>query len=112
MGYIYLITNKINNKKYVGQTTKTVIKRWEKHCYDALNNRDDFYFHKAIRKYGLENFIIQQLQQGNNEQLDELEIKYIALYNTYYIYGQGYNLTRGGQGFTKINQDLILSLII
>ena len=53
-GYIYLITNKINGKQYIGQTVKTVQKRWSRHLADSKNF--DFYFYKAIRKYGKENF--------------------------------------------------------
>lgn len=109
MGYIYLITNNINQKKYVGQTHKTVEQRWERHKYEALNELDNFYFHKAIRKYGEENFSITTLENCPDDLLDEKEIEYIQKYHTYYIYGTGYNLTRGGSGATKVNQAEILS---
>ena len=108
MGYIYIITNNINQKKYVGQTTQTIEKRWAEHCYDAINNRDDFYFHKAIRKYGQENFTIECLIECEDSLLDEKEIFYIEKYKTFYIYNLGYNLTRGGSGSTKINRDEIM----
>lgn len=108
MGYIYLVVNKINNKKYVGQTTRTIQKRWEDHIYDALNNHDDFYFHRAIRKYGIENFNITELVSCSDDQLDEQEIYYIERYKTFYIYNQGYNLTRGGSGGTKVNRAEIM----
>lgn len=108
MGYIYLITNLINNKKYVGQTKFTVEKRWAQHQYDALNERDDFYFHRALRKYGINNFKISILKECPNEELNEYECYYIDEYKTYYIYNQGYNLTRGGNGFTKINDKMIM----
>lgn len=107
MGYIYLITNQINNKQYVGQTTQTIEKRWQEHIYSAINNCDDFYIHRAMRKYGINNFNIKQLIQCNDDNLDEQEIFFIQKYQTYYLYNRGYNLTRGGKGTTKVNRDEI-----
>ena len=80
MGYIYLVTNLINSKKYIGQTTLTVQERWNRHLYDAFAKYDDFYFHKAIRKYGKENFKVEEICQCPNEELDEKEIYYINYY--------------------------------
>lgn len=110
MGYIYLVTNLINSKKYIGQTTLTVQERWNRHLYDAFAKYDDFYFHKAIRKYGKENFKVEEICQCPNEELDEKEIYYINYYKTYYIYKQGYNLTRGGSGGTKVNENEVMAL--
>lgn len=57
MGYIYKITNNLNNKIYIGQTVKTVEKRFQQH----KNNSNKSYFshivlYKAFNKYGIENF--------------------------------------------------------
>ena len=51
-GFIYKITNKVNGKSYIGQTRNTVEFRWRQH-YKAKDNK---YFHRAIQKYGKENF--------------------------------------------------------
>lgn len=110
MGYIYLVTNLINNKKYVGQTTLTINERWKRHIYEAIYKLDDFYFHKAIKKYGVENFKVEELCSCNDNELDEKEIYYIEYYKTYYIYKKGYNLTRGGSGYTKVNKNEIMKL--
>lgn len=110
MGYIYLVTNLSNDKKYVGQTTLSVQERWNRHIYDALYKYDDFYFHKAIRKYGPEQFKVEEICKCDNDKLDEKEIYYIDYFKTYYIYQQGYNLTRGGNGTTKINEKEIMAL--
>ena len=48
MGSIYVVTNKINNKKYVGQTIHTAQKRFNQHC------KDDNLLGRSIRKYGKE----------------------------------------------------------
>lgn len=110
MGYIYLVTNLINNKRYVGQTTLTVSERWERHQYDALMKRDDFYFHKALRKYGIKNFSIEQIIECQNEELDDKECYYIDFYNTYYLHNKGYNLTRGGGGYKKVDANKVMEL--
>ena len=55
-GYIYKITNLVNGKSYVGQTIRTIEERWKQHIKDSKGNKDDFYLHRAIRKYGKENF--------------------------------------------------------
>lgn len=98
-GYIYRITNKVNGKSYIGQTRNTVEFKWRQH----INAKDNKYFHKAIRKYGVENFKIDTLECCNVEDLDSREIYYIAKYNTF---GEnGYNLTKGGSAYSPNRRD-------
>lgn len=96
-GYIYKITNKVNGKSYIGQTRYTIEFRWRQH----LHKKDNTYFHNAIKKYGVDNFIVEKLEECNIEDLNEREIYYIAKYNTF---KDGYNLTIGGDG----NRTLLL----
>ena len=57
MYLIYKITNKINNKIYIGLTKTGLELRWKKHLQASFSNRsDNSIFHKAIRKYGIDNF--------------------------------------------------------
>lgn len=98
MGYIYKITNKINNKSYIGQTITPIKVRMYKHYSHAKTATSGIDF--AIQKYGKENFIIEQLCECNNECLNDQERYYIHYYDTY---NNGYNLTIGGQDIsTKI----------
>ena len=96
-GYIYKITNKVNGKSYIGQTRYTIEFRWRQH----IHKKDNTYFHNAIKKYGVDNFIVEKLEECNIEDLNEKEIYYIAKYNTF---KDGYNLTIGGDG----NRTLLL----
>jgi group I intron endonuclease len=95
-GIIYKATNKINGKSYIGQTVKPLNKRINNHISEALNEINDFYFHKAIRKYGEENFIWEIIAECNS--LEELNIAEIKLIKKYYTFKNGYNLTKGGEG--------------
>ena len=92
--YIYKITNKINNKVYIGQTTKTIFSRWKRHCADALSNRTNTKFARAIRKYGKDNFIVEEIDTATNkEELNQKEIYWINYYNSILT---GYNSVDGG----------------
>lgn len=98
-GFIYKITNKVNGMAYIGQTRYTVEFRWRQHQH----NKDNAYFHSAIRKYGVENFTVETLEECDVDSLNSREIYYIAKYNTFS--GNGYNLTVGGGGKRKIVTD-------
>lgn len=108
---IYKITNKINNKCYIGQTIKNAEERWKEHKSHAFGthpNDINKTLYKAIRKYGLENFIFEVLQDNieTYEQLDKAEIYWIDFYNSFI---KGYNETFGGQKYHKIlpNKEII-----
>lgn len=91
LGTIYLITNKINGKQYIGQTARDMWTRFEEHC--KPNNTT--YLGKAIQKYGYLNFVLEEVERVPLDKLDEREIYWIQHYNTY---KNGYNQTIGGNG--------------
>jgi len=85
---IYLITNKINSKKYVGKTYKSIIQRFKEHC--SKSKKSNTHLHRAIRKYGSSNFTIELIEETNLPNVRE----------PYWIkkLNSEYNMTEGGDG--------------
>lgn len=86
---IYKITNKLNNKIYIGQSVN-IKRRWQEHIYD---NRKNSLIHLAIQKYGKDNFDFEVIELCEQKELDTKEQYWI---NYYQSFDKGYNLTRGG----------------
>ena len=103
IGYIYKITCLINNKIYIGQTSKTIQYRWEQHVRNSKKKNNLEYknkFHRALRKYGENNFKVEELisavtrtEKQLKEALNFLETYYIQEFD---CFKQGYNSSWGG----------------
>lgn len=88
-GIIYLIINKENGHKYVGQTTQPMNKRWQQHIQEAMRMSDKP-LHRAMRKHGNHNFMIKEIDECNVNLLNEREEYWIKQYNTFES-AEGYN---------------------
>lgn len=89
---VYLITNIINGKQYVGQTIQVLERRWNFHM--SKNSRC-LALKAAIEKYGKENFKVKEVYRALSlEELNKKEQEFIADLNT--LAPNGYNLTTGG----------------
>ena len=89
--WVYKITNIQNNKVYIGQTIRPIQDRFRRHINDALNNILDTHFARAIKKYGKNNFIIEQIDQAQTQnELNKKEQYWIQYYNSVQ---EGYNET-------------------
>lgn len=110
MGFIYKVTNKINNKVYVGKTCESIEKRFMEHIQEAKTNDKNRPFHKALNKYGSENFYIEQLEEIESNKLDEREKYWIQKENSYIGFqnSNGYNATLGGDGALTYDYRLII----
>ena len=93
MGFIYLITTNINDKKYVGQTVGSVQDRWNQHLR-ATREKSSRHLYDAIKLYGYQSFSIQILEEVPNDQLNERECYWISYYDSF---KKGYNMTSGGE---------------
>ena len=91
MSGIYLITNNLNSNLYVGKTKSTPKKRFAGRVYDAKHGSSTN-LAKAIRKYGVEAFSIDLIEEVPIEDLDERERFHIARLSP------SYNMTKGGEG--------------
>lgn len=90
-GEVYCITNRFNDKKYIGVTTKGINNRFKQHMVA------DSYIGKAIRRHGVENFDVKLLSQADSmKEMFDKEIYYIKKENSFS--DRGYNLTIGGEG--------------
>lgn len=90
--FIYEIRNVVNNKVYIGQTTKIVNKRWVEHQYKLNKNcHENDHLQKAWNKYGKNKFIFKILRVAKNiKELNRLEELYIKKNKN------GYNIRKGG----------------
>lgn len=101
-GVIYLITNKINNKKYVGQTIRSLRDRIRDYELGLGNE----YLNNSIGKYGWDNFEFQIIDTANSlEELNQKEIDYIKKYDSNNK-EFGYNIERGGRNSVPTEETL------
>lgn len=90
---IYKATNILNNKCYIGQTINSFRQRI--YCHKHNSKKPKLYFHRAIRKYGFDNFTWEILCEcDSKEELDEMEFHYIKQYHSLST-DNGYNITQG-----------------
>lgn len=96
---IYQIINKINGKRYIGQSVHPDKRLWEhKNC--SIGSKDNYPIHNAIAKYGIENFDFQIIEW--TEDFDNREAYYINKYNT--LCPNGYNVINGGHSPIMIGE--------
>jgi group I intron endonuclease len=88
-GIVYLIINKENGNKYVGQTVRSMNKEWQEHI-TAANKMSSEPLHQAFRKYGIHKFTIKQIDECDESLLEERKQYWIERYNTF-IGEEGYN---------------------
>ena len=95
-GFIYRITNKINNKVYIGKTELSIKARWRRHL-DCVRKKVNRYLYDAINKYGIDNFSIEVIESCSINKLSEREKYWIKFYKSQ-DKNFGYNMQEGGLG--------------
>ena len=100
-GFIYKIINQENGKVYIGQTRQTIKTRWSQHKHMATLDNPRLYIHRSMKAHGIDNYNISEIDMVSfkniidlEKKLDELEISYIAEFNS--IAPNGYNISIGG----------------
>ena len=103
MPYIYKIINNVNQKIYIGKTTRTIEERFKEHCKDyKKRDLEKRPLYRAMKKYGIENFSIELVEETDNP--EEREKYWIEYYGSF---KNGYNATIGGDGKPYIDYDLV-----
>lgn len=106
MSYIYKIINDINDKIYIGKTAFSIQKRFQEHCQDAFRERcEKRPLYAAMRKYGIEHFSIEQIEECSDDVAADREAYWIGVCKAY---STGYNATLGGDGKFLYNHEAIL----
>jgi len=99
---IYKVTNKTTNKIYIGWTSRDLFLRQKEHIRESFNKNCPSYktkFHKAINKYGVDDFEWSLLYQSKDkEHSHDMEKYFINFHNSNHR-NIGYNITSGGEGF-------------
>ena len=98
-GIIYKATNLINGKCYIGKTEREFKKRMCEHMNPSSAPDKEVYFHRAIKKYGKQNFTWEVIYECDDPLiLGIMETMKIIVNHSHHTEGKGYNLTWGGDG--------------
>lgn len=111
-GIIYLITNKLNHKRYVGLTIQTIDRRWKYHQEQARANhiKSEDSLHTAIREFGAGNFLIEQIDSGTSKKdLEQKEKEWIKKLNS--LVPMGYNISTGGISGGSNSKPIVIDTI-
>ena len=102
-GTIYSIVCKVNGKRYIGQTIKSVSERWRLHLQES-RTKSHRPLYRAIAKYGQGMFTVREIESDIPiDKLSEREIHWIEQFDTF---NNGYNLTTGGEQSKTIREDV------
>jgi len=112
---IYKIINLSSGKIYVGQSVSHILNhkryrpyghegRFRCHISEAFSTKKNqsHYLNNAIRKYGVEDFVVELIECCELIDSDKREIHYIKTFNS--LYPNGYNLKNGGSSFTHSDE--------
>ena len=109
---IYMYENKINHKKYIGQSINIEKRKIAHYQWPSPYSKID----SKLTQYGEENFNFIIIEECKPEELDEKEKYYIKKYNS--LIPNGYNLIEGGQNFrgesnpsAKLTEKQVLEII-
>ncbi len=105
MNEIYKITNKVNGKCYIGLTTQSTKQRWSEHKSRFTLGERDHKLYRAMRKYGIKNFICETIcTVFDRDDLPKLEIYFIEKFNSF---KRGYNMNCGGDFVSEDTKEKI-----
>lgn len=110
MNRAYVIRNEVNGKCYIGITSQSVLQRWREHVSRFNRGERDHKLYQAFRKYGIENFVCEELVSvSDTYDIKELEKCLIVNFDSFQ---NGYNMTEGGDHVSdetkeKIRQKMI-----
>lgn len=109
MAIIYKITNLLNNKIYIGETIRNLNVRWSEHKHESITpgHGYGYHLHNAMRKYGIDNFIIEIIDNCPDVERFVIESQYIKIYDSANP-KKGYNTVVEGDGRALISTDAIL----
>ena len=112
---IYKITNLTTAKIYVSQAVSHILNhkryrpyghegRFRCHISEAFSTKKNqsHYLNNAIRKYGVDDFVVELIECCEIEKSDERETHYIKELNS--LFPNGYNLKNGGSVFTHSDE--------
>ncbi len=106
MPYVYKITNDVNGKMYIGQTSRTLEERFDEHL-NELNKKRSIGrpLYDAMRKYGVSHFHVDLIEETDSPK--EREVYWVEYYGTF---KNGYNATLGGDGKRYLDYDLVVMI--
>src|SRR3990167_1908585 len=107
-GIVYLIRCKISCKDYVGQTVRSLEKRWAVHVGNRNYNASRMPIASAIAKYGKGAFTIEMLEECDTQQkLDECEVYWVSRLNTFAPHGYNLRAGKGNGTMSEITRERI-----
>lgn len=107
---IYKITNIINGKAYIGQSID-IDRRWKTEKADSNNKNShsyDYPLMRAFRKYGLDSFKFEIIEECCAEELNQKEVYWIEYFDTFF---HGYNQTFGGDTSSRQPKENVIGVI-